>query len=317
MGQRISRPCAGAKGRRTGAVVRGARVVCVIASLAFLGLAQSIPAQEPASTQPVHPEFKRLLDASLLASGVALLVVGNPIDVTRKPVPPEGLDPGDIHWSLDRGIIGKRSTRADSESDYFRDAAVAYPMVLRLISQPPGTRLSGTLWRSMEYIEAILIAEGVSAVIKNSADRPRPYTYLPADQRPNNRAYDVRVDEAFRSMPSGHATISFCAAAFAMTDQLISRPNASWQERAGVSFLGGFLAGMTAGMRVEGGQHFPSDTMVGGLIGIASGVTVPMVHEYIGADGHRAGRPSARAWWQAVAGLGAGTGIGFLAAHLY
>ena len=63
-----------------------------------------------------------------------------------------------------------------------------------------------------------------------------------------------------------------------MTTHLLQRPRASWVERAGVGFLGGVLAGSTSALRVEAGQHFPSDVLVGAGIGVVSGVAVPLLH---------------------------------------
>jgi membrane-associated phospholipid phosphatase len=45
---------------------------------------------------------------------------------------------------------------------------------------------------------------------------------------------------------------------------------------------GGFLASATVSLRVDSGQHFPTDVMVDGLIGTATGVAVPLVHDYVG-----------------------------------
>jgi hypothetical protein len=267
------------------------------------------------ASAPVHPEYHWPLDASLYVAGTALLLGSNPLDVTTKPVPPEGLNRSAIHWSVDREIIGERSRKADKDSDLFRDGAVAYPMLLALISQPSGARVGGMLRRSVIYVESIMVCEGISSMVKNLADRPRPYTYLAEADRPKDSAYNVTSDEAFRSMPSGHSTISFCAAGFAMADHLITRPDARWEEHVAVGLVGGMLAGMTAGMRLEGGQHFPSDTIIGGAIGIASGVTVPLVHHYIDAEGRRAPRASTRAWLQAAAGTAVGACIGIWASE--
>jgi membrane-associated phospholipid phosphatase len=305
-----------AGGRQTTRSVRRRRLVSAVMCLLLLGPAARAQAQGDVPAPPMHPRSRWLLDAPLLVSGATLLLVSRPLSVTRQVVPPQGLNPNTIFWSFDRSVVGNASTRADRASDYFAGAALAYPMMLAFVSQPSGTRWSGTLRRALVYSETILIAEGMASVLKNLADRPRPFTYLPVDQRPTTPAFDVTADEAFRSMPSGHATLAFSAATFAMTDHLISRPNASWQERVAISSLGGVMAGMTGLLRVEGGQHFPSDVIVGGLIGTASGITVPLVHHYITADGHRAGLPSGRAWWQAIAGYVGGIGVGIVAAKL-
>lgn len=284
--------------------------VWVLVALALIGMPPRVTAQTGATCAPTHPEYRLLLDAPLLAAGATLLVVGSQLDVTRKFVPPEGLDRSDIHWSLDRNIIGERSVRADRDSDIFRDLAFAYPAILTFVSQPSGDRWRGSFQHLLEYAEAMLIAEGMSSVIKRWADRPRPFTYLPEGERPNNSAYNVTSDEAFESMPSGHAAMSFCSASFTIADHLLARPQASGLERAAVAFVGGYLAGMTVGMRLEGGQHFPSDTMVGALIGTTCGVATPMVHHYIGAGCKLSALPPARIWWHALAfeviGIGAG-----------
>jgi len=306
-------------GRRVRGIRATASVAALTAAAAFAGVGLVAPspawADEVRSDAPapsVRPDFRWRLDGPILGAGAALLAVGHSMNATRRLVPPEGLDRGDVHWSFDRSVIGETDTHAGNESDYFRDAVLAYPVVVSFVSQSPGTRFSGTLRRSVPYAEAMLLAEGISLVLKNSADRPRPFTYVPVDRRPTGPAYDVTQSEAFRSMPSGHATSSFCAAAFAMTDHLLSRPEAGWLERAAVPFVGGALAGMTASLRVEAGQHFPSDVIVGGLIGASSGVAVPLLHRYVSADGRHAPRPSGRAWRQAVASLLAGVGAGVL-----
>lgn len=215
------------------------------------------------------------------------------------------------------GVIGEASTRADTQSDYFRDAALAYPMALAFVSQPSGTRVSGTLRRSLLYAEALLVAQGLSKLIKGATDRPRPFTYLSINQRPNNPAYDVTADYAFQSMPSGHAITTFCASGFAMADHLISRPHAGWKERVGSAFVGGFLAGTTSGLRIESGQHFPSDAIAGGLIGAVTGVAVPLVHHYIGSAVRPVALPSGRAWRQAILGETVGIAAGLLVAQTY
>jgi len=264
-----------------------------------------------------YPELGWWRDASMLGTGVTLLQIGSRLPVHRQDVPPEGLDPARIRWSFDRSVIGERSTRADTESDYYRDALIAYPMVLAFVSQPPGTRWGGTLRRSLMYAEAIGLSEGITAIVKSTDDRPRPFTYLPSEERPDNGAFDVTLEESFRSMPSGHATITFCAAGFAMTDHLLTRPDAGWAENAGVAFVAGFLAGITAELRIEGGQHFPSDTIVGGLIGTAAGVSVPLLHRSLGPERKRGRMPPRRAWLQAIAGEIAGIGAGVLSGEAY
>ena len=262
----------------------------------------------------VHPELRWPMDATLAAAGFTMIAAAELMDTSIRPVPPEGLDPDEIHWSWDRDQIGKLSPQAADASDIASAAAVAYPMAIAFVSQPPGERFSGTLRRSVVYLESFLLATGTSKLIKNSTDRPRPYTYVPEDQR-TDAIYDVTKEEAFQSMPSSHASSTFCGAAFAMTDHLLTRPHAAWPERVGVAFAGGFLAGMTSTLRVSAGKHFPTDVLAGGAIGMASGIAVPLAHRYVTPSRERGPSPSGRAWLQAFGGLLAGVGGGIVAAQ--
>jgi membrane-associated phospholipid phosphatase len=162
------------------------------------------------------------------------------------------------------------------------------------------------------YGEALLLAQACTELLKPVTDRPRPFTYLPSSERPTSPSYDVNSDHAFRSMPSGHATTTFVAASYAASDNLLSRPDAGWGEHVAVASIGGLLAGFTSDLRIKADQHFPSDVLVGGLIGTASGVSVPLLHRYVFPGGRRAAHPGGHAWLVTAAGyvLGAGAGVG-------
>jgi len=262
--------------------------------------------------RPVHPELRWSRDGALVGGGIALLAATQFVNVSIRFVPPEGLDPAGIHWSFDREQIGKLDTRANGASNLASAVSAGYPMIVAFASQPPGERISGTLRRSVVYLESSLLAATMTKLIKNSANRPRPYTYVSDTQRPADATYDVTKNDAFESMPSGHASAAFCGAAFAVTDHLITRPQAGWLERVGVAFTGGVLASMTSTLRVSAGKHFPSDVLAGGAIGMASGVVVPMAHLYVTPGGRRAPHPPGRAWLQALCGMSAGVAAGIV-----
>ena len=286
---------------------RVAAAVVLFASL--LGSTTSLAASA------AHPELRLARDGVLLGAGFALMGSSQFLEVTIQSVPPEGLDPAEISWSFDRDQIGHLDSDAVPVSDMASAAAFAYPMVLAFVSQPSGERTKGTLRRALVYVEAYTLATGLATLIKNSADRPRPYTYLSDADRPDDATYDVTEKEAFQSFPSSHASTSFCGAAFAMTDHLLTRPDAGWLENVGVSFTGGLLAGMTSTLRVRAGKHFPSDTIAGGAIGMASGIAVPLAHKYVIPSGLRAPGPSDGAWLQSLVGLCAGVGAGIAVAE--
>jgi membrane-associated phospholipid phosphatase len=251
-----------------------------------------------------YPEYRQNLEITLLAIGVATTLGAALAPTDVREVPPEGFDPDEISWEVDRRIVGQTDLGADAASDVTRNLAIAMPFVLATATLPSGGRWSGLVRRSLVYLETALISTGVTTLGKESIGRARPYAYLPESERPEEPSYDVTQDRTFRSMPSGHAATAWTAASLATTEHLLTRPHASTYERMAVGFLGGGLAGATAALRVEAGQHFPSDVVAGSAIGIATGVTVPLLHA--GGEG-----PGRRAWLESAGGqlLGAVFGV--------
>jgi undecaprenyl-diphosphatase len=278
--------------------------------------ASTAHAATPAASRAVRPEYRWLVDAPLLAAGAGCWLTSLGMNVDRQVVPTTGLDPGTIHLALDRHAAGNHDNDARVWSDRWAAAAVAYPLLLPGITASEGDRIRSMTDRFLLEAEAAALTAGIVEVAKIGISRPRPYTYLPAAERPADSHYDVHADEAFVSMPSGHAATTWCAASFALTDYLLSHQDGTWKERATVGFTGGVLATTTAALRVKAGQHFPSDVLAGGAIGAACGAAVPLLHHYVDGD-QRAPLPPARAWLQAVAGTATGVVAGLLLAPLF
>jgi len=276
----------------------------VRASIAFLA---ALVLVGPARADTDYPEFGWGRDVPLFAVGGAALFAATLASADVRAVPPGGLDPSEIGWGPDRRTVGNVDLGADAASDVTRNLAIVMPFALAAATLPGGERWSGLARRSVVYLEAAMISAGVTNLGKQSIGRARPYTYLPEEERPADPSFDVTQDRAFRSMPSGHAATAWTAASLATTEHLLTRPQASSYEVVGVGFVAGGLAGATAALRVEAGQHFPSDVLVGSAIGIATGVVVPLLH----AEGDR---PSGRRWLESAGGQLLGAAVGALLA---
>jgi membrane-associated phospholipid phosphatase len=261
-----------------------------------------------------HPRLRWLTEGVVTAASAGAWVLSRGLSITHQGVPPQGLDPSKIGLGIDRNSIHHPpSTSADKASDKTLVATMVGAPVLALLTQPGVHGIGNVVRRPLVlYGESLLLAEAGSRLLKRSADRARPFTYLPVSDRPTSSAYDVNADGAFLSMPSGHATISFTAASFAATDNLLSHPDAGWREHVAVAAVGGLLAGATGELRIKADQHFPTDVLVGGLIGTASGAFIPLLHSYVLPDGRRAQHPAGHAWLETATGylLGAGLGVG-------
>lgn len=187
--------------------------------------------------------------------------------------------------------------------------ALALPAALALARDPGHPDMQGLAARFVLYAEASLCNDVVTTVLKASVARPRPLLYHDPWDRPSRPS-----GWNFESMPSGHASRSWCAASFALVDHLYSRPGAGVWEDATVGFTAGAMAGATAALRVRGGAHFPSDVLAGAGIGVACGAGVPLLHGYR-VDGRRATGPNRRRWLAAAGGMAAGAFVGVAAAQ--
>jgi membrane-associated phospholipid phosphatase len=283
----------------------------LLVGVALLASAESAVAQEPRAPVPL-PELHWRSDGILGAASLAGIVIGLELPVTRRDVPAQGLDPSTIDWKIDRDIVGHPSTSADNASDVFLLATVLAPPVLAWATQPGVHGLDRFRRPVVLYGQSLLLAEACVQLLKPAADRARPFTYLPTSERPAEGSYDVTTRDAFVSMPSGHSALAFAAASFAATDNLLVRPSAGTAEHVAVASLSAMLAGFTGNLRVRADQHFPTDALVGSLIGTASGVSVPMLHEYLLPGGQHVPHPGGHAWLMSAGGyvVGAALGVG-------
>ena len=169
--------------------------------------------------------------------------------------------------------------------------------------------------RRLSICSLVFAATACSSAYQTPAGPPhadstailRDIAYLASDA-----SYDVTTRDAFVSMPSGHSALAFAAASVAATDNLLVRPTAGTAEHVAVASLGAMLAGFTGNLRVRADQHFPTDALVGSLIGTASGVSVPMLHEYLLPGGRHVPHPGGHAWLMSAGGyvVGAALGVG-------
>src|SRR6185503_7795354 len=196
-------------------------LVCALGSVPAGALSQQAPAPR------TYPAYDLSRELAVVGAGAALEVGIRLISVDVGVVPAQGRPRGDIGWSVDREAIGTPSLDAGSASNWTRDGATLLPFALSWLSSP-GARWSATARRTIVYTEAMFITHGLTYLGKDAINRPRPFVYLPVSERPADEAYDVATKHAFSSMPSGHASSAWTGAALAMTEHLLSRPDAGW-----------------------------------------------------------------------------------------
>lgn len=261
-------------------------------------------------TTTANPVFAWRLDGPLFTAGLASVVIAASMRAEKTSVPSAGLSPSTVGFGPDRQSIGEIHTAADAASNRVRDLALSFPVLLKLVSVRNQNLSTAPLGTALMHVESMLIAQGLTGIIKRGVSRPRPFAYVPESDRPESGRYNANAGRAFESFPSGHATASWCAISTGVCDHVLSRPTASWHEHAVVGFSGGLLATVASALRIEAGQHFPTDVIAGSAIGVVSG-TVPLLHRYVFTDG-RMSLPPRESWLGAIGGATVGIGVGLL-----
>lgn len=117
--------------------------------------------------------------------------------------------------------------------------------------------------------ESLLLATGISALIKRLTGRCRPRAY---DE-------DTNTCSEFDAFPSGHTA---SAASFAGA-RLVRSALTPWNPAASVRLTGLFVAEanmvITGALRITSGSHSWEDVLVGALVGHATGVGLEFLHQ--------------------------------------
>jgi membrane-associated phospholipid phosphatase len=125
---------------------------------------------------------------------------------------------------------------------------------------------------SVMYLETLEWFGATTMIAKGTVQRIRPYAYNP----------DVAMEEKYsretqQSFFSGHSTIAFASAVFISTVYCEYHPDSEWKPYI---WTGSLLAAGTVGyLRYAAGQHYPSDILVGVVVGSALGYTIPWLHK--------------------------------------
>jgi membrane-associated phospholipid phosphatase len=127
------------------------------------------------------------------------------------------------------------------------------------------------------YTEAVLLNIATANVVKLAVRRPRPRRYITDDQA---RGTDDAL--SFYSLHTAlTASVTATGAYLAFTRAAEANTRRSWAKGWVILGVGTALTGFVAYTRVRAHEHFPSDTMVGGIVGASIGVLVPHWHRRV------------------------------------
>jgi membrane-associated phospholipid phosphatase len=176
-------------------------------------------------------------------------------------------DRGDVPW-FDRSALGRSSRGARLASQIAVSTMLVLPPTLDLLD----VRRRGGSWSHVgeDLVvmgEALLVDGALNQLAKVAVHRPRPLTY---DGAPHPDKDD------YLSFYSSHSSTAFAVGMAYATTFSLRHPDSGYRYLVyGAVVVGGGTTGL---LRVLGGKHFPSDVVVGALVGSAVGIGVPLLH---------------------------------------
>lgn len=209
--------------------------------------------------------------ATTIATGAMATAVSGDGHLSLAQV--RGLSRSDVNW-LDRSATYRYSTLSDGASSALVAACSLAPL---LLSAAPEMRRDWQVVGVM-YLQTWFLANWAPDISKGTVDRVRPYLFNP------RAPLDEKVEDssARRSFYSGHTTLAFATATFSAAILSDYYPQTRWASRTGKGLL---LTAVGVGcLRYAAGAHYPTDVLVGAVVGSAIGYLVPRLHR---CDGDR------------------------------
>ena len=164
---------------------------------------------------------------------------------------------------FDRPAIGNSSALAGTMSDITVIAALLVPLVFDAVD----LGLHRPFFEdAVVFAETIAVNVGLAATVKFIVQRPLPLTYAGDPDLLNSPG-------GYRSFYSEHTSLTFAAlSAASMTIRL------RYGEQVWPWIVTGLVGSSVAIERVAAGRHFPTDVIVGAVVGTATGIGVPWLH---------------------------------------
>lgn len=232
-------------------------------ALSLLLFAPSVGrAQQPSLRYHVRPWRDGAVVATAAAAAlVPMLWPRSFAHATCAPCDPAAL------WPVDRGVVGTVRPAADAASTGTLGLEAALGTVF-LLSSRRGQGADALMGDVTVIAQAVTITQAATAWAKILFHRPRPYLYASTATGP------VAPEDGW-SMPSGHTSVAFAAAAAYAS--VLHRRGLAGQNKVQIGVL--FAAAATTGiLRVVAHKHFPTDVVAGAALGFAIGWTIPAIH---------------------------------------
>lgn len=180
--------------------------------------------------------------------------------------------PNTFTFKFDQWATKQSSKTARTISDVFLRTSVIPPLLL-IFDRPNANDDRKT--QTIMALETFALTASLTNLSKKVVRRPRPFMYnddlfkFPLEMR--------RTKNARMSFFSGHTSLTTAMYFFTATTFSEYYPNSPWKPWVWTSSIS--IPALTGFLRVKAGKHFPTDILVGYMVGaLIGGVLVPALH---------------------------------------
>lgn len=223
----------------------------------------------------------------LIISGVAAgsLLFGN-YKLKNEPIPQfvmGSFTQADIEKinKFDRIVAGDWDIDAKDKGKIFKSTA-RFVVPMALVGLPGSMESRAKL--ALIYVQGRALNGGLVQLAKGTTNRYRPYTYMPLDEielltgeAEEEFLEDVVDDDIEDSFFSGDAATTSYGLMFFAKVYNDYYPDSRWKYV--VWGTAGIGTGLGAYYRAKSGKHFPSDVIVGSIVGGGLGILLPHLHK--------------------------------------
>jgi membrane-associated phospholipid phosphatase len=223
----------------------------------------------PQSSQDNPFELISGKEAAIIGAGAAIgvtafLIMSNNDKLTEDKI--NSLNPDEIN-GFDRIAIGPY------QEDVLGDVLLysSYMLPLTFLAYDETREDFGTL--SLMYGEVVLLNAGINALVKGLTTRNRPFVY--DENSPLEEKYKL---DARHSFYSGHT--SFTASNSFFTARVFTEYLTDNTAKTLIWTAAAIIPAVTGFSRINTHNHFPTDVIVGYIVGAAIGYLIPELHKY-------------------------------------
>jgi hypothetical protein len=231
-----------------------ALVLALLTAAPRAGAADDAPKEpHPKSVYKIWPwlDGSVILGTNLVSAGLFLFY---------RPEPSCPCDPQSVN-SFDRHAISWQSDAAEQIGNFAVVATVAAPIMLDIVDLKAKEPIIEDV---VVLAEALSISGALVSVVKAAVQRPYPRTYA---------GFDVQDRTNYASFYSGHTAIAFTSLTVAA--MTVARRHHRYALPWTIAVVGGSAVGLNM---ILSGWHFPTDVIVGAVMGTVVGVGVPILH---------------------------------------